>query len=212
MADFDEIMVVVRENETLYDIATRSGADADAIWSYAKNAPLKDAGRTPSMLAPLDQVYVPVPRKPAAFTLTTGQNNTFVSTPMLFTVSVKLVDDDGNPLASEAWEAPDLQQSDSTDGDGMLTIKDIPMSTDVVAVQLTSSGRWLEIIVGGLDPVSTDTGRAQRLKHLGYLPSFLGAQLSDVILDACDQFAQDSAPDAQTQDDIDAALVKAHGS
>jgi hypothetical protein len=86
------------------------------------------------------------------------------------------------------------------------------MDTDTVAVQLTASGRWLEIIVGGLDPVSTDTGRAQRLKHLGYLSSFLGEQFADIILDACALFAQDHAPDAQTQDDIDAALVSVHGS
>jgi hypothetical protein len=213
MADCDESTCVVRENETLYDIAARTGVDADTIWSYPKNAPLKDAGRTPSMLVALDVVYVPVPRNPVTFELQTGQDNNFVSPPAdLFTVAVKLVDDDGNPLAGEAWEAPDLQQSDSTDGDGTLTIKDIPMDTDTVAVQLTASGRWLEIIVGGLDPVSTDTGRAQRLKHLGYLSSFLGEQFADIILDACALFAQDHAPDAQTQDDIDAALVKVHGS
>jgi len=33
MADCDESTCVVRENETLYDIAARTGVDADTIWS-----------------------------------------------------------------------------------------------------------------------------------------------------------------------------------
>lgn len=41
--------------------------------------------------------------------------------------------------AGEAWEAPDLQQSDSTDGDGTLTIKDIPVVRYTLQELTTSS-------------------------------------------------------------------------
>jgi hypothetical protein len=71
---------VVREGDSLSELAERRGADPGDVWSAPENATLKASRCHMDLLHPLDLVYLPT-ETPTTFALVTGSTNVFVAAP-----------------------------------------------------------------------------------------------------------------------------------
>jgi hypothetical protein len=202
---------VVAHGEHLHDLAERYGVPAADIWNLRANEALHDQGRTPDMLAPGDCVCVPVVERkwlPASV----GGVNRFTATVPSVDVNVRLVDADGNGVADEPYEVTELGLTGSSQADGTVLLKNVPIRNKRVAIRFTKRNVTVYAQVGSLDPISTNSGKAQRLAHLGYLPGGTQTASDTTLALALATFADDYAPTATSDKDIEAALVSAHGS
>jgi hypothetical protein len=202
---------VVLQGEHLHDLAIRYGTDVPSIWDLADNQRLKDQGRTPEQLAAGDVVYVPVVKR-KFLPLQVGQVNRLTATLPTTDVTVKLHGDDHKGLASVAFEVPLLGVKGQTDGDGNIHLKRVPLSLKILNVHLVKQNVTLEVRVGHLDPVTTPSGKAQRLAHLGYLPGDGEDVGGDRLGPALGSFCAQHAAGAKTEADKEQALTRVHGS
>jgi hypothetical protein len=201
---------VVRQGQHLFNIALQHGVPASDLWNAGDNAGLAKEGRAPAILAPGDLLTLPVAER-KFLPLKVGSKNSFVATVPVMTVAVRALDENGEAVANEPWEAPDLGATGTTKADGTILIEKVPLKTDYVDVHLPKRLRILRLNVGHLDPVSTPSGRAQRLGHLGYLPVGSKTPPDDALQWALDRFKATEAPHAADDGAVADALVKAHG-
>jgi hypothetical protein len=215
---------VVQPGDYLTAIAYRYGTDVSTVLGDASNANLKEQRPNPEILAPLD--VVSVPDDPPTYTsLKTGATNDFTSNPPKVKVNVVLQDADGTPLAGKAVTTePSLGDAPlSTDGSGLLTLE-VDVLARTIAVTVTETGARYELRVGNLDPHSTDTGIASRLRHMGYLgyddafleddPALAGIDVATVDFGPAVrafQAANGQDDDGVLDDDLRAKIRDAHG-
>ncbi len=140
-----------------------------------------------------------------------GAVNKFVATIPTVSVSVRLQRPDGEPMAHEPWEAAALEQTGTTAGDGTLQVLQVPLDTLYVQVVLTRLQWRMRLNVGHLDPVTTPSGKAQRLAHLGFLGSSAVCATTEQLSSALERFRLAQAPGAQSDADVEQALAKSHG-
>jgi hypothetical protein len=202
---------VVKRGEHLHEIAVRYGADVSRIWGLPENQRLKDQGRTPGQLASGDVVYVPLVKR-NFLPLSSGQTNTLTAQVPKTEVTVNIHGDDGKGIANVAFEVQALGLKGQSDGDGNICIKNVPYAFKVLLVHLVERDVTLQVLVGGLDPVSTVSGKAQRLAHLGYLCEGAAGASDSTILDAFKLFCADHSMDASSVSDQESELARAHGS
>jgi hypothetical protein len=207
---------VVKDGEHLDLIAHRLKLDAQTIWNDPKNADLRKLRSSPNVLGSGDILYVPnATPSPQWLPLETGQSNAFKARMPVVNVSVQMKDQ-GKPLANAPCTVRELPalQGLSTDGQGMLKLS-VPLLQQVLTI-CTPSGRTQTIHVGDLDPISTPSGLAQRLKNLGHHVQVAHPHASHASTDLSHAIAlfqkEQSLPvsgklDAATSD----ALVKRHG-
>jgi hypothetical protein len=208
MAKVQEVVHIVQPGEHLYGIAAAYGMDPEDIWSYSKNGSLKQQGRTPAMLAPYDLLMIPVPQRTAA-SLKVGQTNSFTARMLpVVTVSVTLVDVNGQAIANAPYTVDSPASSGTTSDKGVLTIENVPVTTKEVLVHLRQQQHQLRLRVGYLDPASTRSGQAQRLSNLGYLHTSTAPASQDHLGGAVEAFQVNNPSDL----DLQTALVDAHGS
>lgn len=168
---------VVKPGEHLGAIAKRYGYENfSALWEHPDNAALKAKRKDPLQLAPGDELFVP-DRVQLIFKRETESSHDFQVHLDTVLLKLRLLDFDGKPRKDAPVivrvEAPadggatsKAQQELLTDGDGNLTIE-ISKHVDRGSVEV--DGVELPLAIGGLDPVETETGVAQRLNNLGYL-------------------------------------------
>jgi N-acetylmuramoyl-L-alanine amidase len=176
---------VVKPGEHLSHIAALYGfSDYKAIWDFGENAELRKKRKDPHILAPGDVVMVPAPRKKTV-TKAAGSRHRFRLASVTLHLRVRLLDrwdrklhdapcwfriddtdDQGNPKkAVEAYKP--------TDKEGLF---EFPVTRTAVEgeleVQPSAEGdrqkEKFDLFVGGLDPVTTDSGMRARLNNLGY--------------------------------------------
>jgi hypothetical protein len=159
---------VVKQGDFLARLAYQSGFDATTAWNDPANQPLRDAGRTPDILAPGDIVYIPAAVANAApQSLSTGTTNTFVSDQPTVTLTLRFLD---SACASQACTIDELPSVTGlvTDASGNVTLS-VPVTTTTFTVTFASVNAKFACRLGHVDPVGTRSGVLQRLQNLGYI-------------------------------------------
>lgn len=168
---------IVKPGEHLGSIARKFGYENfSVLWEHPGNAAIKKLRKDPMQLAPGDEVFIP-DRVELTFNRDTAATHDFKVQVDTLKLKLRFVDLEGEPLKN----APALvkvrapvtsgastqdEQKLTTDGDGHL---EVDVAADVTEGSVEIDGVVYALAIGGLDPVDTDTGAAQRLSNLGYL-------------------------------------------
>jgi hypothetical protein len=175
----------VKAGEHLGAIARRYGfANYSPIWEHPNNAGLKAERGDPHVLAPGDELFIP-DHTELVFSRTTDASYDFRVNLDMLTLKLRLLDEDGEPRKNAKVtvrvEGPESsgassteEQELTTDDDGNLSFE---VASSVVSGTIVVDGMEYPLSIGGLDPIETESGVAQRLANLGYL------ELSDDDLD-----------------------------
>lgn len=211
---------IVKSGEHLGRIARDFGFENFSIlWDHPDNAALKQLRKDPMLLAPGDEVFIP-DRVQLIFKRATAASHDFKVTVDTLTLTLKLVAFDGKPLANSKVkvrvEAPETggassqdEQELTTDGDGNLTV-DVASHVDSGSIEI--DGVIFPLGIGGLDPITTDSGVAQRLSNLGYLvldDDDLDPQLLRLAIQ--DFQADNGLPTSGERADVEGKLAEVYG-
>jgi hypothetical protein len=175
---------VVRTGDFLGRIAHRVGVSEEAIWQHPGNASLRERRNDPNQLVAGDLLYVP--ESPATgIPCVHGQENRYRANVRRVVVSVELHDDDGSPLRLIDYRivGVGLDVRGTTNGEGILRCE-VPVETHSVTVSLPALDRSIELWIGQLDPIDTESGARQRLVNLGHLHPAPGEAEDEVIASA----------------------------
>lgn len=160
---------VVRSGECLSELAYRHGTRAETVWLHPKNAELKASRLNPEVLSPGDVVWLP--REPArrGFDVSPGMAlNAFATIPPR-TIAVRLIHEDGEPLANEPFSVVGgkARPPGMTDETGCASFE-VPVTGREALVTLPTRGVQLVVRPGKLRPLSTIEGAVGRLQNMGY--------------------------------------------
>ena len=158
---------VVRPGDHIASIAHAAGLDPDVVWNHPRNAPLRDAGRTPSLLHENDIVYLPEAR-PSTSSVSAGATHRFVANIPRLKTRARFVQGSA-PIANEACviEVPGLPPArGQSDGDGWVEVE-APVGARAAVVRFEQRPVVVELALGHLDPVTTESGVRMRLQLLG---------------------------------------------
>lgn len=208
----------VRQGECLMSIAHKYGfADYRLIYDHPKNAELKRRRPNPGLMMPGDKVFIPA-RESLRFTCETGKSHTFVVQLPKRTISLKLRDPLGKPIANTEYTLIVDQQewpSRKTDEDGLVN-EEVPAYAK--RVELRVNDEVVTLNLGHLNPVEEVhddgvSGIQGRLANLGYYEGESTGVLDEATEEAIRAFQadQDIAVDGAVTDELCAALTKAHG-
>ncbi len=210
----DIVAHIVREGEYLDQTACAWGWKSKDLWEHPCNSALRQTRNDPNMLAPGDVVRIPVrKRKPA--TVSIGAENALVGVLPEICVRVRLLDDDGKPLAGEEFllEGMETPPDAKTTGDGVAEFHPSIFAREVEIV-LPKRRMQVAVRIGSLDPPSEPSGVRQRLANLGYCaPEAIDEELAEAAVgDAFRRFLDDAkkAPSCGGDEALK-ALVRSHG-
>lgn len=206
---------VVRQGDYLAKIAAALGCAEGELWEHPQNQPLRDAGRTPELLAPGDVLYVPDgPSRTVDARL--QSDNAF--TAWVPEVSVRVTFQiNGVPRASQRYKVLDTgrAQEGLTDAAGLAAF-DVAMTARTVRVVFDDPPAVYHVNIGFTDPSTERAGVFDRLRQLGYLPmEATAAEVTDGrVRGALAAFQQDHGltPSGETDDATRERLVAAFGS
>ena len=165
----------VKNGEDLFEIAAECGfRSADTIRDHAANAELM-ADRNEGILRPGDVLTIPE-IETDWLALDAGKKNVFRRPGPPRLLKLRLVDDDGDPIANEAvaMSGTGVQAELTTDGAGCVEVE-VPVR-NCKSLLVTVGDREIELDVADLDPVDSVTGVQARLSNLGY---FVGTRDDD---------------------------------
>ena len=215
---------VVKQGEHLSHIAALYGfSDYKAIWDFGENAELRKKRKDPHILAPGDVVAIPDPRQKTV-SKSAGSAYRFKLATVVLQLRVKLIDRWDKPL----HDAPCWFRIDDTDDQGhrkapIAVYKQTdPTGLFEFSVTRTAVEGELEvqpsaetekvhrrkekfdILVGGLDPVTTDNGLRARLNNLGYYAGLIeGFDDREQLRWALEEFQFDHGIKPQNGDLVD---------
>lgn len=212
---------VVEPGEHLGTIARKFGfVNFTPIWQRPENAALKALRKEPTQLAPGDEVFIP-DRVQLVFERTTDASYDFKVQLDTLKLSFRLLDIDGKPRKNapvlvrveepeESGEASTVvEQELVTDGDGVVSAN-VAIHIDSGSIEV--DGVRFPVRVGGLDPIDTENGVAQRLRNLGYLPLDDGLDPSQLGLAVEDFQVDEKLPVTGSPTNIQDKLVEVYGS
>jgi len=139
------------------------------VWTHPKNAELKAARPNPEVLAPGDLIWLPREPAQSVFDVWPGSTvNAFATIPSQ-TLCVRLIDDDGAPVAHESFSVVGGKAHPPaiTDEAGR-ALFEVPLTAKDALLSLPSRDVRLLVKPGRLDPLCTVTGVVGRLQNLGY--------------------------------------------
>lgn len=162
----------VRQGECVASIAFELGLNPKQVWGRSENAALREERKDMYVLAPGDELFVPdLVEKEAA--RGTARRHVFrrrevpeklhlqlrVGAEAERSVPYRLVIDDG------------VEVTGATNGEGEIEHDILPDARSAVLVLRpdTEQEETIEILIGALDPVTTDEGLIGRLMNLGLL-------------------------------------------
>jgi Putative peptidoglycan binding domain/LysM domain len=164
----------VKPGECLSTIAARYGfLDYKTLYDHDDNAGLRSKRPNPNMIHPGDVVTIP-DKDDSLVECATGKRHTFVLERPERELILKFLDEEGEPLANEAYELEvgDEYIEGTTDGSGRLKEK-IPQ--DAHSATLRLGERHYRVKIGDLNPVEDVdddgvSGVQGRLRNLGFDP------------------------------------------
>jgi N-acetylmuramoyl-L-alanine amidase len=221
---------IVQSGEHIGVIANSFGFENfSELWNHPNNAALKEQRKSPFLLAPGDELFIP-DRTLLVFSRSTAASHDFKVNVDRIQLQLRLLGQDSKPLkdakvklqvdpAESGAASSQREQTLTTDGAGKIVAA---ISKTCLVGGLVVGGLEYELKIGGLDPLDTDTGLAQRLTNLGYfVPPFEDGVVQDAGADApatsdADDAAADDAADADgeteaappppTSDDLRSAI------
>jgi N-acetylmuramoyl-L-alanine amidase len=181
----------------------------ESVWDHADNAELRQRRVNPCVLARGDKVAVPELR-PGKREAATGSRHRFVLGRTTVELRVALRSFLRRPLANRPCTVDvdgDAQEL-VTDGDGVVTR---PIPQDARLAVITIDDDEIELLIGYLEPIDTESGWKNRLMNLGYL---LDTEDADAIELALEEFQVDHGLEVtrEADDATRAALQDEHGS
>ena len=166
---------VVKQGDHLTRIARAHGFDDFRIvWNDAENAELRQLRGNPNVLFPGDVVFVP-DKEAKKESGSTNQRHRFVVNAQSLKLRVRWLDLSSKPLrdASVILSLDGTETRHVTNGEGQIE-QPINQSADEGTIQFESDDLPfdkvipIEVHVGHLDPVETESGQRARLDALGY--------------------------------------------
>lgn len=153
--------------ESVTSIAESYGFFWQTVWDHDKNAELKQKRKTPNVIAPGDEVFIP-PKQKKEESRATEAKHTFKRKGVPAMLRIQLLELD-EPRANEPYilEIDGQLISGETDGDGIIEQPISPKARGGI-LKLPNSGEEWPIRIGHLDPVDTPQGVQQRLNNLGF--------------------------------------------
>jgi hypothetical protein len=174
---------VVRTGDCLESIAFQRGLLWQSIWDHPRNGELKQAGRTPNVLLPGDQLYIPE-RVRKVTSATTDKVHKFCLKNVPSKIQIRIVRwvQSSNQSSSQQGTSqpraniPYILVIDGkttrgqTDNDGMVIQSISPGARQGKLILESGSPNAceIELDLGALDPVDSATGVCQRLANLGF--------------------------------------------
>lgn len=203
----------VSQSEDLLEIAFSLGfGSTEKFHALEENRALL-ALRSDGVLNPGDELAIPE-RKPITKRVSTNQSHRFVLKIPRRPLSVRVLDEDGEPVANADFvlEGSGVSESGTTDGDG-IAMAEIPAG-DCKNLKLTVLGQEIRLSVAALDPVTSVSGLQGRLSNLGYPVGSRDGSFGPATRRAIKHFQSDhDLPCTGVVDDATRKrLVEAHGS
>lgn len=210
----DKATHIVRAGQYLDQIAHAWGWKPTDLWEHPCNSALREKRDDPNLLAPGDVVHVPIQRrKPLSVNI--GAENAFMGVVPTVCVRVRLLGDDGKPMAAEEFllEGTETPPDAKTTGEGVAEFHPSIFAREVEIV-LPKRQMRLAVRIGSLDPPSEPSGMRQRLANLGYcVPEAVDEETTDAAVgEALRRFLDDKKKDASSEEDEALkTLVESHG-
>jgi N-acetylmuramoyl-L-alanine amidase len=189
----------VKQGDHLAGIAEQYGfPNFSRIWDHPNNAELKKKRGNPNVLYEGDNLFIPDPEQ-QVFDRPTDQKHKFVVSGEPLDLLLVLKNIYGEPVAKRSCKLQVglNQYSLTTDGDGLIT-QEIPKTAvnasltveDSVAVngKEVPIERHLDLQIGYLDPLDTESGQLARLASLGYYRGPLSPTDPDEFLSSIEEF------------------------
>lgn len=156
---------IVQEHECLLSISKKFGYSWKSIWDHEKNAELKVKRKTPNILYSGDVLYLP-DKVLKTETCSTDQQHRFRKAGEYALLRLQLMQD-GKPRKDLAYTL-DIEGRTwwgETNNEGRLEHKVPAMAK---SAKLMIGNEEYQLSIGGLDPLTEDSGVLQRLANLGY--------------------------------------------
>ena len=160
---------VVKDGECISMLAAEHGLKTDDIFDHPDNSELKAVRRNPNVLLPRDRVAIPkleLKNQPAV----TDANHPFVlvGEPVFLQIQIK---DQDKPVTNEPFvlTVEGVTTEGVTDGSGKIKIQIPPTATaGFLTVGPPDNLLQMNLKLGTLHPVESNTGVQQRLQNLGF--------------------------------------------
>jgi N-acetylmuramoyl-L-alanine amidase len=160
-------MHTVKQGEHIIRIAHEHGLTKyEIIWDHPQNAALKSLRKTPHILFPGDELFIPEIQKKEE-QRPTGKLHTFQVEGQPLKLKLRVTDEGEDPIANTACRL-NIQgetKDHTTDGDARL---ERPIPPEAEDAMLDITGVQIPIKIGHLDPIDTLSGQQARLNNLGY--------------------------------------------
>jgi hypothetical protein len=167
---------IVRKGDCLQTIAYTHGFFWETVWNDSLNDKLRQKCKTPNILAPGDEIFIP-DKRPKQYEGATEQRHCFKLKGVPFKLQIRLVDGSGKLRTGIPYVLlfPTGETfRDNIPSDGWIK-HHIPPTATTAILQLTDHDQGITeqyaLDLGGLDPIYEVTGIQQRLRNLGYEPS-----------------------------------------
>jgi N-acetylmuramoyl-L-alanine amidase len=198
----------IKQGDCCASLEHEFGIPWKSIWNHASNTTLKQKRKTPDVLFPGDEIFIPETRlkeEPCA----TEKLHKFKKKVENVWLRLRLLEED-EPRRNLKYtlKIGDKEIKGTTDGNGKLEHKISPAPREAWVITETDI---YHLTLGGLDPTEEDSGVEQRLTNLG----FLGNEKSPAIIEAAVKEFQDKNGLEQTGEVNDATrskLLEKHGS
>jgi hypothetical protein len=202
---------VVSEGECISSIAFAYGFAPGTIWKDAANSALREVRTDPNILAPGDEIAIPV-RTAKRVAAATGRKHTFRRNGVPALLRLQLFRGD-KPRAWERWsiDIDGVVLSGETDQDGVLTLR-LPPDAASGELLIGDDRFRARILFGRLDPIETLAGVRARLTNLGFPCGFSGDPADELLREQLQRFQERfSLPVTSEPDDATRAkLVALH--
>ncbi len=179
-------MHTVNRGDSIPSLAHDNGHFWETLWNHPQNAELKALRKTPNILNPGDEVFIPELRlKNVSKGTDTTHKFERKGVPAKIRMQLMML---GEPRKNEPYTLilDDKTIEGTTDGDGFLEAFIRPNCPGGKLI-LTNTGEEIPISLGHLNPIDTISGVRQRLSNLGFYCGD-GDEVDDATKVALSQF------------------------
>lgn len=174
----------IAQGDCVSSIAFDHGLLPETVWMDPGNAALRELRKDMHVLLPGDVLVVPDLREREE-TRPSDKSHKFRRKGVPEKVQLQFFDEADEPVANCPCTVvvDEVEQKLRTDGDGRIELKILPGAQRATVRFDTEKAEWKELAyefqLGGLDPVTEDSGVVQRLQNIGCLGE--GEALEDGI-------------------------------
>lgn len=211
----------VRQQETVLQIARRTGVPWKKIWDHPDNRELKQQrDENPDILRPGDEVAIPEFEKKEE-TCASDQKHRFRAELPMRRIKLRILDEDGEPLENHTYKLE--WPGEVREGDASEPIDElIPVTIKKATLKILDEDKIVQwewpLSLDELDPVKDDdddkvSGVQARLGNLGYEAGTVDGKLDDELRKAIEEFQDDNDMDRTGEPaDIIEKLEELYGS